>query len=68
MVGSEMTDLVQRVATLEADSRTYKEDITWMKKAVDSIKLKMARMETAFWVMLTIGQVGLYFLQSWLAR
>lgn len=68
MVGSEMTDLAQRVVRLEERSEIHKEDFKWMKRAIDSIKLKMARMETAFWVMLTIGQVGLYFLQSWLAR
>ena len=63
-----MTELAQRVATLEAHCGAHKEDIKWMKRALDSIKTKMIRMETAFWVMLTVGQVGLYFLQSWLAR
>ncbi len=63
-----MTELLQRVATLEADSKIYKEDFKWMKRAIDSIKTKTTRLEVAFWVMLTVGQVGLYFLQSWLAR
>lgn len=68
MVERGMSELAQRVASLEAHCSTHSTDITWMKKAYDCIKMRMIRMETVFWVGLTIGQVGLYFLQAWLAR